>query len=67
MKAPLSLPFVKKGEDVPPSGVNAQAVLGFLMPFILILLAGVIIFFMISARINSGGGTPEALLAFYAL
>lgn len=64
MKAPLPLPFVKKGEDVPPSGVSAQAVLGFLMPFILILLAGVIIFFMISARINSGGETPEALLAF---
>src|SRR5690349_2913442 len=50
MKAPIALPFIKKGEDVPPSGVTVQAVLGFLLPFFLIALAGIIIFFMINAR-----------------
>ena len=52
MKAPMALPFVEKGEDIPPSGVTAQAILGFLLPFILIILCGIIIYFMISARIN---------------
>ena len=66
MKATIALPFIKKGEDVPPSGVTMQAVLGFLLPFFLIALAGVIIYFMISARINSGG-PPGALLAVFAL
>lgn len=54
MKAPFPLPFVKKGEDVPPSGVKAQAVLGFLLPFLLIALMGIIVFFMVTARLNHG-------------
>lgn len=66
MKAPVALPFVKKGEDVPSSGVKAQAVLGFLLPFFLILLMGIIVFFMVSARLNHGG-TPHALMMFAAL
>ena len=66
MKAPVALPFVKKGEDVPPSGVKAQAVLGFLLPFFLIVLMGIIVFFMISARLNHGG-TPAALMTLAAL
>lgn len=67
MKAPIALPFIKKGEDVPPSGVTTQAILGFLLPFFLIALAGVIIYFMISAKINQGGGEAAALLALFAL
>jgi hypothetical protein len=51
MKAPVALPFVEKGEDIPPSGVTAQAILGFLLPFILIILCGIIIYFVISARL----------------
>lgn len=66
MKAPVALPFVNKGEDVPPSGVKAQAVLGFLLPFILIVLMGIIVFFMISARLNHVG-PPHALMMFAAL
>ena len=44
MKAPIPLPFVEKGEDIPPSGVSLQAILGFLLPFILIF---VIMYFLI--------------------
>ncbi|HEY8601562.1 MAG TPA: hypothetical protein VIL85_24255 [Thermomicrobiales bacterium] len=66
MKAPVALPFVKKGEDVPSSGVKAQAVLGFLLPFFLILLMGIIVFFMVSARLNHGG-EPHALMMLAAL
>ena len=66
MKAPVAMPFVKKGEDIPPSGVTAQAVLGFLLPFILIILAGVIIYFMIVAKLNSGAA-EGAMLALLAL
>ena len=55
MKAPIPLPFVKKGEDVPETGVKAQAVLGFLLPFLLIALMGIIVFFMITARLNHSG------------
>jgi len=66
MKSPIALPFIKKGEDVPPSGVTLQAVLGFLLPFFLIALAGIIIFFMINARINDSK-TPAAMLALFAL
>ncbi len=65
MKAPVPLPFVKKGENVPPSGVKAQAVLGFLLPFLLITLMGIIVFFMVSARLNSSP-EPGALLALVA-
>ena len=54
MKAPMALPFVEKGEDIPPSGVTAQAILGFLLPFILIILCGIVIYFMISARLSRG-------------
>ena len=60
MKAPVALPFVEKGEDIPPSGVTAQAILGFLLPFILIILCGIVIYFMISARLARG--EAEALL-----
>ncbi len=63
MKAPIALPFIKKGEEVPSTGVTAQAVIGFMLPFILILLAGIIIFFMINARIDHGRALPAALLA----
>ena len=66
MKAPVALPFIKKGEDVPSTGVKAQAVLGFLLPFFLILLMGIIVFFMVSARLNHSGA-PEALMIFAAL
>ena len=64
MKAPLSMPFVKKGEDIPPSGVTLQAVLGFVLPFLLIALTGVIVYFMIVAKLNSGAaeGAFRALL-----
>lgn len=58
MKAPFPLPFVKKGEDVPSSGVKAQAVLGFILPFLLIALMGIIVFFMVSARLNHGAMPP---------
>jgi hypothetical protein len=67
MKAPVPLPFVKKGEEVPPTGLTVQAVLGFLLPFLLIALAGIIIYFMISAQINEGAATPEALMALVTL
>ncbi len=67
MKAPVALPFVKKGEDVPSSGVKAQAVLGFLLPFFLILLMGIIVFFMVSARLNHSGTAPPALMILAAL
>jgi hypothetical protein len=36
------------------------------LPFFLIALAGIIIFFMINARINETK-TPEAMLALFAL
>jgi hypothetical protein len=56
MKAPVPLPFVEKGEDIPPSGVTAQAILGFLLPFILIALCGLVVYFVIVGRLNR----PEA-------
>lgn len=56
MKAPVALPFVEKGEDIPPSGVTAQAILGFLLPFILIAICGLIVYFVIVGRLNR----PEA-------
>ena len=51
----------------PSSGVKAQAVLGFLLPFFLILLMGIIVFFMVSARLNHGGTAPHALMMLTAL
>ncbi len=60
MKAPMALPFVEKGEDIPPSGVTAQAILGFLLPFILIIICGIIVYFVISARLSRD--ETEALL-----
>lgn len=63
MKAPVPLPFVEKGEDIPPSGVTAQAVLGFLLPFLLIILCGVIVYFMIVGRLNRAGA--EALMPLF--
>ncbi len=65
MKAPFPLPFVKKGEDVPPSGVTAQAVLGFLLPFFLIALLGVIVYFMLVARMSETT-VPHSLLQLIA-
>lgn len=61
MKAPVSLPGVKKGEEVPPSGVSTQAFLGFLMPFLLIAITAIVVYFVIRARLHGGGGA-EGLL-----
>jgi hypothetical protein len=66
MKAPIPLPFVKKGEDVPPSGVTTQAVLGFVLPFLLIALMGLIIFFMLSARLSESPMPHTSLLGLLA-
>lgn len=65
MKAPIPLPFVRRGEEVPPSGVTAQAVLGFLLPFILIALTALIAYFVIRAGVGAGGeeGTSSLLWA----
>ncbi|MGN6675122.1 MAG: hypothetical protein ACTHMJ_19785 [Thermomicrobiales bacterium] len=52
MKAPVPLPFVKKGEEVPPSGVTTQAVLGFLVPIIMIVLAAIVFYFVIHAKVS---------------
>jgi hypothetical protein len=65
MKAPIPLPFVEKGEDIPPSGVTLQAVLGFLLPFILIIICGLIVYFMIVGRLNRPEPGAEALLHLF--
>ncbi len=65
MKAPVPLPFVEKGEDIPPSGVSLQAVLGFLLPFILIAICGLVVYFMIVGRLNRPGPEAEALLQLF--
>lgn len=65
MKAPVPLPFVKKGEKVPPSGVTTQAVLGFLMPIIMIVLAAIVLYFVIHAKVSQSGA--EASLLFSLL
>jgi hypothetical protein len=65
MKAPIPLPFVEKGEDIPPSGVNLQAVLGFLLPFILIAICGLVVYFMIVGRLNRPDPAAEALLKLF--
>lgn len=61
MKAPVPLPFVRKGEDVPPTGVTMQAVLGFILPFILILATAVIAYFIIRAGVSGGEELEEGL------
>ena len=66
MKAPIPLPFVEKGEDIPPSGVSLQAVLGFLLPFILIALCGLIVYFVIVGRLNRPEPGAEALIQLFA-
>ena len=60
MKAPVPLPFVKRGEDIPPSGVSLQAVLGFLVPFLLIAATALITYFVIRAGLSGGGEGEEA-------
>ena len=62
MKAPIPLPFVKRGEEVPPSGVRLQAVLGFLLPFILIFLTALIAWFVIRAGIERGAESEPVSL-----
>jgi hypothetical protein len=66
MKAPIPLPFVDKGEDIPPSGVTLQAVLGFLLPFILIAICGLVVYFMIVGRLNRDDPAAEALMQLIA-
>lgn len=66
MKAPVPLPFVEKGEDIPPSGVTAQAILGFVLPFILIAICGLIVYFVILGRLNRPAVDAEALLRLVA-
>ena len=60
MKAPVPLPFVKRGENIPPSGVSLQAVLGFLVPFLLIAATALITYFVIRAGLSGGEGGEEA-------
>lgn len=67
MKAPMTLPFVKRGEDVPPTGVTVQAVLGFFLPFILILVTALLAYFIIRAGIGSGDGEAGVGAAVRAL
>lgn len=67
MKAPVPLPFVKKGENVPPTGVTMQAVLGFTLPFILILVTALLAYFIIRAGIGSGEEAAEAGATLRAL
>lgn len=67
MKAPVPLPFVKKGEEVPPSGVTLQAVLGFMLPFILILITALLAYFIIRAGIGGGEQAEEGASAILEL
>ena len=59
MKAPIPLPFVKRGERVPPTGVTMQAVLGFLLPFLLIALTALVTYFVIRAGIQRPAPAEE--------
>ncbi|MDP9371341.1 MAG: hypothetical protein M3Q65_02565 [Chloroflexota bacterium] len=59
MKAPIPLPFVRRGENVPPTGVTMQAVLGFLLPFLLIALTALITYFIIRAGIERPAPAEE--------
>lgn len=67
MKAPIPLPFVKRGEEVPPSGITMQAVLGFLLPFILIAVTALITFFVIRAGVGGGEGESSRILEWVLL
>lgn len=67
MKAPVPLPFVKRGEEVPPSGVTLQAILGFALPFILILVTALLAYFIIRAGISDPEGAEEATTSILAL
>jgi len=51
MKAPIPLPFVHRGEELPPTGVRIPAVLGFLLPFLLLALTALITYFVIRAAL----------------
>lgn len=51
MKAPIPLPFVNRGEELPPTGVRIPAVLGFLLPFLLLALTALITYFVIRAAL----------------
>jgi hypothetical protein len=61
MKAPVPLPFVKKGERVPPSGVTTQAVLGFLVPILMIVLAAIVLYFIIHAKVSQNAAASLLL------
>ncbi len=67
MKAPVPLPFVKRGEEVPPSGVKLQALLGFALPFILILVTAALAYFIIRAGINEPEAAEETTRALLTL
>lgn len=67
MKAPVPLPFVKRGEEVPPSGVKLQALLGFALPFILILVTAVLAYFIIRAGISDPETVEEATTSILTL
>lgn len=47
----LPLPFLNRGERIPPTGVTTQAVLGFLLPFIMIIVTAILAYFIIRAGI----------------
>ena len=51
MKSPIPLPFVCRGEDIPPTGVRMPALLGFLLPFLLLALTALITYFVIAAAV----------------
>ncbi len=51
MKAPFPLPFVRRGEDIPPTGIRIPALVGFLLPFLLLALTALITYFVIAAAI----------------
>ena len=51
MKAPFPLPFVRRGEEIPPTGVQMPALLGFLLPFLLLALTALVTYFVIRAAL----------------
>lgn len=51
MKLPLPMPFLHRGEHAGETGVSMTAVLGFLTPFFLLLVTGVITYFVIRAAV----------------
>ena len=51
MKAPFPLPFVRRGEEIPPTGVRMPALVGFLLPFFLLALTALVTYFVIRAAL----------------